>query len=366
MMKYTLEFKSDSYLKRFPFELEQLSSEDVIAYKAGDEVYISDYTPNLQGDHIQVALEEFDPHFDSLETFEKLYYCSASDIEIFLTEVSFAGENAQQFPAPRPSQVNLQVTHHSQLNNNKNPRGACNVTCVAMILNYYGVDSRTEAEIQQGVQREDILYQKTLEWDKWNNFTGLYKSRHKPHFLIRLLHEWGDKYGNGALQDSYFTKAATEEEIKQHLAKGNPVIVHGYFTAGHIIVVKGYDDTTREWICNDPYGKWLGYKGGYDNAASGDSVRYTYEDFYRVCDIDGIWCHFPIPRLMRLSQPAIKGSEIRKLQSRLKQKGFAVEETGLYDENTEAIVKEFQQQNNLEVDGIVGAKTWGKLFTSLA
>lgn len=69
---------------------------------------------------------------------------------------------------------------------------------------------------------------------------------------------------------------------------------------------------------------------------------------------------------MRLSQPAIKGSEIRKLQSRLKQKGFAVEETGLYDENTEATVKEFQQQNNLGVDGIVGAKTWGKLFTSLA
>lgn len=363
IMKYVLRFKSDSYLKTFPFDPTQLSEEDLIAQKAGDEIPVSDYMPNLQGNHVRVILENFDPETVAIETIEKQYYCLGTDVEIFLSEASYAGEDPQQFPPPIPKTVNLDVPYHTQLNNYYQPYGTCNVTCMAMILKYYGVDSRTAADLQKDIQLEDVLYLKTAEWDQVYGYTGGIKTRHEPQFLIRLLRKWGEKYGNNALQDSYFSASATEADIKQHIAAGNPVVVHGWFTrSGHIIVVKGYDDNAREWICNDPYGHWLGYRGGYDTSASGADVRYNYDDFYRVCFDAGIWSHFPIPRVMRLSQPPIKGAEILKLQSGLKQKGFSVEETGYYDDKTEASVRKFQEQNHLMVDGIAGTQTWAKLF----
>jgi hypothetical protein len=363
MMKYTLKFKTDSYLKPLPFEVDRLKSEDVKPYKAGDEIDISYYTPNLHGNHVRVVLEKFNPNSDLIENVEKLYYCSGDDVEILLSEVAFDGEDPQQFPVPRPSKVNLDVQYHSQLNNKNNPYGACNVTSMAMLLKYYGVDSRTKADLDRDVQLEDVLYEKTLDWDAQYGTT----TRHDPNYLIRLFREWGNKYGDGALQDSFFNPSASEEEMKQHIAQGNPVVVHGYFTKfGHIVVVKGYDDNAKQWICNDPYGKWLGYSGGYDNNVSGADMRYSYDNFYHACYENGIWCHFPVPRILRVSQPPIKGAEVKKLQSGLKQKGFSIEETGLYDEKTAAVVKEFQQKNKLGVDGVAGPQTWGKLFSILA
>ncbi len=166
---------------------------------------------------------------------------------------------------------------------------------------------------------------------------------------------------------SYFNPTASEEDIKQHIANGNPVVVHGYFTNfGHIIVVKGYDDQTKEWICNDPYGKWLGYSGGYDTNVSGSSVRYGYDNFYRACYEGGIWCHCPVPRSIYLNRKAVQGAEVKTLQCRLNQKGFSVAETGLYDKKTADVVKQFQQQCSLKADGVVGPVTWGAIFNTLA
>lgn len=366
MMKYILKFQSDSYLKTFPLNPDKLSGEDLIAHKAGEEIYVSEFTPNLQGNHIQVILEDFDPDSTSIETIDKLYYCLQDEVEIFLSEVSFGEGDSQQFPPPLPQKVNLDVPYHTQHNNIENPSGACNVTCMAMVLKYYGVDSRTQADLNRDVQLEDVLYRKTREWDIQYGFTGGTKTRHDPNYLIRLVREWGDQYGNGALPNSYFKLSASEANMKQHIAKGNPVVVHGYFTNyGHIIVVKGYDDTTGEWICNDPNGQWLGYRGGYNRSASGANVRYRYTDVREVCDYDGIWCHFPVPRVMRLGSPVMEGAEIKKLQSALKQKGFSIEETGLYDDKTKAVVEEFQGKNGLVVDGVAGPNTWSKLFASI-
>ena len=359
MLKYVLKFKSDSHLKPLPFDLNRLDLGAVKSYKAGDEIDISAYTANLQGNHVRVILENFNPASDFIENVEKLFYCSAEDIEILLSEVSFDGEDPQQFPVPRPSKVDLDVPYHSQLNNKNNPYGSCNVTSMAMLLKYYGVDSRTEADFDRDVQLEDVLYERTLDWDDEYGMT----TRHDPYYLIRLVREWGEKYGDGALPDSYFNPTASEEDIKQHIAQGNPVVVHGYFTGfGHIILVKGYDDETQEWIFNDPYGKWLGYSGGYDNNVSGGNVRYHYDNFYNACYEDGIWCHFPVPRTLKLNQSPMKGAEIKKLQTQLKQKGFSIEETGSYDQKTADIVKQFQQQNRLAADGIVGSGTWGALL----
>jgi uncharacterized protein YvpB len=293
-LEYTLRFKDNSLLKARPLETSLLSRDQILNYKAGEEIFISAYTPNLQGKYIRVFLDEFDS--SSVETAPKQYYCIGDDVEISLTAVSRGKSVAQQYPPVLPPKVNLKVTYHSQLNNLENPYGACNVTSLAMVLKFYGVDSRTKEDINNDVQLEDILYQRTLEWDAEYGFGGANCSRHQPQFLMRLLRESAQKYGDGKLQNSYFKNVTSEQEIKQHLAKENPVIVHGYFTnSGHIIVIKGYDDAEGVWICNDPYGKWLGYQGGYDNNASGGDVRYTYSDLRAVWDVGGeSWCHFPV------------------------------------------------------------------------
>ncbi|MGL5082581.1 MAG: C39 family peptidase [Microcoleaceae cyanobacterium] len=302
-MKYSLKFKSNSQLKRFPLPTDQLKPGDIIDKKAGEVISISDYTLNLQGGYVRVILDEFDPETISVETVKEQYYCLNHEIEITTVELlSQPTTTGQQLSLSRPAQVDLKkVPYHTQLNNKYEPSGTCNVTCVAMVLKYYEVDSRTASDLENKVQLEDILYLKTKTWDEFYGYTGGTKTRHEPSFLIKLLREWGQKYGKGILRDSYFKAAATEEEIKQHIAQENPVIIHGYFTHyGHIIVVRGYDDTTGEWICNDPNGKWLGTPGKYDKNASGEGVRYRYTSVHEVCHIGGgIWCHFPIPQVLQ-------------------------------------------------------------------
>jgi uncharacterized protein YvpB len=293
--EYTLRFKANSVLKARPLETSLLSPDQILNYNAGDEVFISAYTPNLQGKYIRVYLDEFDSR--SPETAPKQYYCIGDDVEISLTAASRGDSAAQEYPPVFPPKVALKVPYHSQLNNLENPHGACNVTSIAMVLKFYGVDSRTQEDINNDVQLEDILYQKTLEWDAEYGFGGANCSRHQPQFLIRLLREWAQKYGDGKLQSSYFKNVTSEQEMKQHLAQENPVIVHGYFTnSGHIIVIKGYDEAEGVWLCNDPNGKWLGYQGGYaDESVSGGDVRYSYDELRAVWDVDGeSWCHFPL------------------------------------------------------------------------
>ncbi|MFZ1029901.1 MAG: C39 family peptidase [Limnoraphis robusta] len=293
--EYTLRFTSNSVLKVRPLETSLLSPEEVLKYSAGDEIPISAYTPDLQGKYIRVYLDEFDAR--SIETAPKQYYCSGEDVEIVLTAVSRGEEPSQQYPPVLPPKVDLKVPYHSQLNNLENPNGACNVTCVAMVLKYYGVDSRSAQDINNDVQLEDVLFRKTEEWDQQYGYTGSTKTRHIPEFLQRLLREWGEEHGPGKLQNTSFKTVTTETEIKQHLAKGHPVIIHGYFTNfGHIIVIKGYDEKEKVWICNDPNGKWLGYRGGYADASiSGGDVRYSYAEVRTVWDVDGeSWCHFPL------------------------------------------------------------------------
>ena len=367
-MTYILRFITNSVLKTLPLAVEKLPAEEVIPYEARTEIPIYGYAPNLQGNHVRVYLEELKSEW--IEEIEKQFYCPGDDVEILLAEETREAVS-RQYPPTRPAKVDLDVPYHSQLNNKINRLGACNVTSVAMILKYYGIDSRTPEDIANDIQLEDVLMQKTLEWDSYYPSYDGYKTRHKANFLIRLVREWGDKYGGGNLQNSYFEKYASEEDIKHHLAKGNPVIIHGFFTRGHIIVVKGYDDNERVWICNDPYGKWLGYQGGYNNNVSGGSVGYNYADVRAVCHIDGgIYCHFPVPepgtnptpiklgsRILKIAEPYMSGEDVRQLQEGLKKANIEVEIDGVFGKKTEEAVKEFQGNKNLKVDGIVGPGT---------
>ena len=55
------------------------------------------------------------------------------------------------------------------------------------------------------------------------------------------------------------------------------------------------------------------------------------------------------------------GSDVKKLQQALNDKGYALQVDGQFGAKTQAAVKDYQKKNGLQVDGIVGNKTWGSL-----
>ncbi len=62
-----------------------------------------------------------------------------------------------------------------------------------------------------------------------------------------------------------------------------------------------------------------------------------------------------------ISPEALKLAVI-DLQTKLSEQGFSVEQTGQFDEKTEQVLKEYQCQRGLVVDGKVGPLTWAALL----
>ena len=56
-----------------------------------------------------------------------------------------------------------------------------------------------------------------------------------------------------------------------------------------------------------------------------------------------------------------QGSDVTELQKLLNKNGYRLAEDGVFGTKTQSAVKDYQQKNNLSVDGIVGTNTWGAL-----
>ncbi|MEP0924368.1 peptidoglycan-binding protein [Leptolyngbya sp. ST-U4] len=63
------------------------------------------------------------------------------------------------------------------------------------------------------------------------------------------------------------------------------------------------------------------------------------------------------PRLLRLSQPRMEGSDVERLQTALKKAGINVAVDGEFGPRTDRAVKDFQAKKTLTADGIVSPKT---------
>jgi uncharacterized protein YvpB len=175
----------------------------------------------------------------------------------------------------------LDVPYLSQLDNQNNPTGSCNVTSISMTLLFFGIHGDRSYP-----QLEDQLYRR-CEDNGW--------SRHCPYDLQKLAQSYP-----GVRDD--FTENGTLNDIRQSIDAGMPCVLHGYFTRfGHIIVVKGYDDSG--FIVNDPYGEWCSW--GYDCGVSGESLHYSSALIANVCSPESaalpsnIWLH-------RISRPKTK------------------------------------------------------------
>lgn len=140
--------------------------------------------------------------------------------------------------------VQLTVPYKMQLDNKFEPYSTCNVTSLAMCLEYYNAEfwynfdgDGKRHKKNKNTQLEDELYQ--YMFDKGLN-------KHYPEHLAQVARDYGIK--------DDFTVHGTFDRCKQHLSNGNPCIIHGYFTQpGHIIVLVGYDSTG--FIVHDPYGE---------------------------------------------------------------------------------------------------------------
>ena len=69
----------------------------------------------------------------------------------------------------------------------------------------------------------------------------------------------------------------------------------------------------------------------------------------------------PFPGLTRRGS---LGEAVRQVQQRLAARGATIDVDGAFGPQTDRVVRAFQAEKGLEVDGIVGPKTWAALFTA--
>jgi hypothetical protein len=249
-----LKITQETILKLRPVTSSQLTETEKKGVKSGQEFKLIAYEP-LRG-HIRVAFRgnEFGE--------QSIWYVFDQHGEIY------QGKNLV-YPKPRPKSIKLaNFPYKSQLDNFYNPTGSCNVTSIAMCLQYLGIPRRTS-----GGQFEDELYEYAIKkgYSRWS-----------PYDLAKIVKDYGAK--------DFFSDRATLEELQDWLADGKPAVLHGYFTAfGHVMPVVGYDE--KNLLVHDPYGEW--FPSGYRTDLNGAYLPYSYNLIRRVCMPDGnFWVHF--------------------------------------------------------------------------
>ncbi|MEG4915740.1 C39 family peptidase [Microcoleus sp. B7-D4] len=250
-MKYQLTITQPTIIKKRPLQSIVLPSNEKRLIAADSSFYLNSCKDDRE--HWQIRFAD-----------------SWSEIWYIFKKHCVVNEVGYPLIQERPASIKLKVPYKSQLDNEENPTGSCNVTSLAMAIEFLDPDAGDLI----GRQFEDHLY-RLME----NN--GL--SRHNPQDLAKIVTDFYH------LQDD-FTVFGSFERCRNHLAMGNPCVIHGYFTSfGHIVTLAGYDATG--FLVHDPYGEW--FPDGYDTAASGAFLHYSYDLITQVCmPDDQFWVHY--------------------------------------------------------------------------
>lgn len=103
------------------------------------------------------------------------------------------------------------------------------------------------------------------------------------------------------------------------------------------------------WNKNNPNNQ-IGEDGGFGSQTEGALNQSPAQGFAKAPWDDK-------PRVLKLSQPKMEGSDVVRLQEALEKAGIAVGVDGEFGPGTDKAVKELQQKKSLTADGIVGLKT---------
>lgn len=184
---------------------------------------------------------------------------NAPPVQIFDHNANGSTPSAQLATPAIPGQnivsneeIKLAVPYYAQKDNSINPDYSCQATSLAMALEFLGVKGA-------GTQRfADEIYAKL-------------SSRGVPGtcgLMADLVREYGKK---DDLQGS-----CSDEDVKNHLKKQMPVIIHGDFTSyGHVVCCVGFN-STGFWV-HDPWYKFTGPRpDDYDYASSGQYSHHPY------------------------------------------------------------------------------------------
>lgn len=181
----------------------------------------------------------------------------------------------------------LPVTYFSQLDNALSPRNSCNVTCLAMCLNYFGAIGDGS-----GQQLEDqiLLRMEQMGFDRFD-----------MQGMVQFVNE---VYGKPLGIKANFSVKNTVESLCKYIESGSPVIVGVQTTAsGHFIVLNGCDTVNKTFSALDPFGEFHDsvhepaalMRGNYDTDGANGIETYSFrliEKYGNYNDepIGNIWC----------------------------------------------------------------------------
>ncbi|MDY6939906.1 MAG: C39 family peptidase [Cyanobacteriota bacterium] len=250
----TLTIRQQTVLKRRPVASSQLSAGDKATLPTGRVYGVAGY--KIESEHVKVTLTEQLPGYGNTG------YLFPDHVW-----VRRGGQTVELFPK-LPKYVELNVPYLSQRWNPRYYWSTCNVTAIAMVFAYYGIEPEANYPLA-----DDLL-----EWI-FNRYGEGSQTDHEV--LQRLIRAYGF--------ETSFSLTRKWREIDWEVASGRPVVLAGDFVqpSGHIVTVTGY--TPEGLIVNDPWGDAL---TGYSNT---EGARLFYPNGYvnQMCGPDGnIWAHF--------------------------------------------------------------------------
>lgn len=242
--------KKATVLKQSIVQSSGLTPSETMSIKEGTSLEISSYLPLLGTNHTVI-------HMSTPVLGSSLWIVYDKHWDLF---------------DPTSAEIILPVPYLTQRDNKYAPGSTCNLTCVAMILQFYGVRKKTNEP-----QFEDELYTlcESKGWDR------------RQHMVLqKVLLEYG-------IKDKFVTNASWEE-VRASLKAGKPCIISAKFTrSGHIVVVTGFND--KGFYLNDPWGKYVKHPYVYE-LSNQPNHFVTLEALQQITygpSPDTTWCHFP-------------------------------------------------------------------------
>lgn len=148
-----------------------------------------------------------------------------------------------------PLRVIAGVPYKSQRDNEHDPNSTCNVTALAMAMDYYGVSKN-----DPHAQLEDELFELIRSPSGVEFYRRQNPQLHQKGIPANQVYDnlvWAaEQYGLAAS----FSGKRTWHEIAQQVHSGHPVLLSTTLTAsGHIVLLVGLT-ATGDLVCHDPYG----------------------------------------------------------------------------------------------------------------